>query len=227
MDTSSAALALSQRRWRGDEPNPGLTWGVEISGDAFVDVMAAHIDFAPQSTLVEIGPGYGRIIESLLRYRLPFFRYIGLEISSARVDRLRERFRDPRMTFYGADILCPLEFPIRADIIFGAAVFEHFYPDFSGALATINGIHKPGGSLVFDVIREPDESTSIFENDVAFVRWYTQDEIQSLLAKAGYQMRTRTEISFGRARAGYEILRSVYVATKGMPIHGGLAAAPD
>ena len=83
-------LNLSQARWRSDEPDAGLTWGVPMSGDAFVRVLCEHFTF-DNATIVEIGPGYGRILEALLKRSTPFRRYIGLEISAARVARLRER----------------------------------------------------------------------------------------------------------------------------------------
>src|SRR5262245_18480672 len=32
-------LSLSKTRWQDDEPDTGLTWGVQMLGDAFVDFM--------------------------------------------------------------------------------------------------------------------------------------------------------------------------------------------
>jgi len=100
----SELLDLSQSRWRGDEADAGLTWGVPMSGDEFVRALCEHL-VLDNTTIVEIGPGYGRILDSLLKTASPFRRYIGLELSAARVTRLRDRFRDPRIEFREADVL--------------------------------------------------------------------------------------------------------------------------
>src|SRR5436853_7504256 len=103
-------LTLSQVRWRSDEPDAGLTWGVRMVGDEFVRFLVSHVTLDDTSTIVEIGPGYGRILETLLEQGLPFRRYIGLEISPARVAHLRERFRGPRVEFPQVDGLRRVEF---------------------------------------------------------------------------------------------------------------------
>src|SRR5215471_9967458 len=157
-------LGLSQRRWRGDEPDAGLTWGVPMVGDEFVQFLLNHVTLRSNSTIVEIGPGYGRILDALLKEAVPFRRYIGIDISAARVDRLCEKFRDPRIEFREGDILSKFELNAVADLTVSSAVFEHLYPDFGAALDTISQFTKPGGATIVDFIRtdEKVETTAAF-----------------------------------------------------------------
>ena len=87
----------SRERWRGDEPDTSLTWGALWTGDAFIDRVQGWYTFRSESSMLEIGPGYGRILDTLLQRELPFGAYFGLEISS-NVQRLGEKYaNDPRM----------------------------------------------------------------------------------------------------------------------------------
>ena len=152
-------LRRSQKRWRDDEPSAGLTWGVPMSGDEFVRVLCEHFTF-DNSIIVEIGPGYGRVLDSLLKNSAPFHRYIGLEISAARVARLRDQYRDRRIEFREADVLGRVDLNAVADLTFSSAVFEHLYPDFSRALETVSQFTRPGGLVVIDFIRDDNDVRS-------------------------------------------------------------------
>jgi trans-aconitate methyltransferase len=206
-------LETSQQRWLGDEPDHCLTWGVKMSGKPFVDVLAAHVELTPAATIVEIGPGYGRITRALLDAVLPFARYVGVDLSAGRVERLRHLFSDPRMSFKRADILQE-SLPVQADLVFGSAVFEHFYPDMSAALSNIREMLQPGGHLVFDVIREPDAPLAVTEEGGAYVRHYTHSEVTALLDQNGYYLRGRFPISFGPDSDGNDVLRTVLWARR-------------
>jgi hypothetical protein len=93
---------------------------------------AVHADAPGQSRSVL---GYGRITTALLDGSFPFARYIGIEISEGPHRAPHPGFTDPRMTFMRADILSGPA-AVRADLVFGSAVFEHFYPDMSAACRT-------------------------------------------------------------------------------------------
>ena len=55
----------SRQRWEKTAPNAGLTWGEEISGDAFIDKANANNAFGAEKVVLEIGPGYGRLLKSI------------------------------------------------------------------------------------------------------------------------------------------------------------------
>jgi SAM-dependent methyltransferase len=192
-------LAISQTRWRGDEPDETLTWGVRMGGDPFVDFMLAHVAPQPDDHIVEIGPGYGRITEAFLKRQIPFSSYVGLDISEARVSKLSRKFTDPRMSFIYADILRDVPLAKPAQLVFGSAVFEHFYPDFGPALAVISRFLASDGTLVFDLVR--DGQTLRFKHnyftDDAYVRIYGMDEIVEILEQGGFFLTAFAANSFG------------------------------
>jgi SAM-dependent methyltransferase len=216
-------LARSQVRWRGDEVDAGLTWGVIMSGQPFLDFVLAHVRPQPSGTIVEIGPGYGRITEALLRSGVPFKRYIGVELSSARVAKLRQRFIDPRMHFIEADVVAGtgLDSLSGTDLIIGSAVFEHFYPDFGRTLDHIARISARSAILVFDLVRNDETLTKAdagFEPDGgAFVRMYSLAEIRRLFLKSSFRVTALDRLSFGLGAHQQEVARTAIVAMK---VHG-------
>ena len=84
---------LSHRRWSGDEPVAELTWGRVMTGDSLWSVYQRYRRFTPNDAILEIGPGYGRLLRTALEWNVPFRSYIGLELSKARVDRLEREFK--------------------------------------------------------------------------------------------------------------------------------------
>jgi ectoine hydroxylase-related dioxygenase (phytanoyl-CoA dioxygenase family)/SAM-dependent methyltransferase len=218
-DEEKKLLKRSQERWRADEPDPGLTWGVPMAGDEFVRVLMNHFTFEG-STIVEIGPGYGRILEALLKHSVPFRRYIGLEISAARVARLRDRFRSPKIEFREADILNGNSLNAFADLTFSSAVFEHLYPDFGQALAGIERFTRPGGVVAIDLIRDDndvDKAAAWFDKET-YMRTYSTDEVKTLFDANGFTLADLQRISFGQDILKREIARTMVVATKPRPV---------
>jgi phytanoyl-CoA hydroxylase len=212
-------LQLSQTRWRADEPDDGLTWGVPMSGQEFVRVLFEHFNFENQ-TIVEVGPGYGRILDALLKRAAPFRRYIGLEISAARVARLAAEFRDPRVEFRQADILSGVDLKATADLAFSSAVFEHLYPDFGKAVQTIADFLRPGGIAVIDFIRDDrdvEKSAAWFDKET-YMRTYSSKELYELFASHGFTIKQSQRISFGLDILNREITRTVIVAAKPQPV---------
>jgi len=98
------ALRLSQLRWRGDEHDAGLTWGELWTGDAFLDTALRVATIMPKAKIVEIGPGYGRILATLIERDVSFQRYLGVELSERRVARLNQRFGADRIEFRCGDV---------------------------------------------------------------------------------------------------------------------------
>ncbi len=210
-------LEVSQTRWRDDEPDAGLTWGVPMTGAEFVRFMLSHVSLDGNSTVVEVGPGYGRILDALLASDAGFARYIGLEISAARTARLRERFTDPRIEFRQVDVLRPVALGRMADVTFSSAVFEHLYPDFEAALTTIAACTRPGGAVVLDFVRADEaleEAASWFEKETTYIRLYSGDELRRLFARAGFSIDAIEKISFGEDIDGREIVRTAVFGRK-------------
>src|SRR5262249_40325473 len=187
------------------------------SGENFAEFVIQHVILTDNSIIVEIGPGYGRLLKALLSHRVRFRRYIGLEISPARVNRLSKQFQDPRIEFHQADILAGVELNASADLTISSAVFEHLYPDFSRAIETISGFTRPGGAAIIDFVRDEndvDKSSSWFEKETTYIRTYSRNELRDLFEKSGFSINELQRVSFGPDIDNREITRTVILATK-------------
>lgn len=214
-DEDEDYLERSQQRWRGDEEPQHLTWGVMMSGEPFVEFLRPHARTVRTDTIAEIGPGYGRITEAVIKSDIPFGRYIGLELSEARVDRLRSAFTDPRIEFRQADILGPVALNEPFALVFASGVFEHFYPDLRQALRSISSLLKSGGAVVFDLIREENGAPRpVWHDDGTYYRIYSIAEVAHQLREAGLTTEEVRPLSFGPNGYGTEVLRTAVCARK-------------
>ncbi len=199
LEQAGGAEERSKRRWREAPPDPGLTWGVEVSGEPAVDAAQRFGVFGPDQTVLEVGPGYGRILDAALGRGVEFRRYIGLDLSEDNVAHLRARFDDPRIEIVHGDVeTFALDEPLDAAISF--LTFKHIYPSFQAALENLGRQLRPGGQVVFDLIEGGRE---YFHRDqVTFMREYTRDEVAELVAGASLELAAldRVEHAPGRER---------------------------
>src|SRR5918996_4267359 len=63
LERDGGARERSKLRWRDAPPGRGLTWGDELSGDSAAEAAQAHGAFGEGRTVLEVGPGYGRVLE--------------------------------------------------------------------------------------------------------------------------------------------------------------------
>lgn len=174
----------AKRRWRSAPPGPGLTWGVELTGEAAVDAAQAHGAFGPGRTVLEVGPGYGRVLRSCLDRRLDFARYIGLDVSEKNVAHLRETFDDPRVAVLCGDAESA-ELPEPADTVLSFLTFKHMYPSFEPALRNLQPQLRPGALVIFDLI----EGYRRYFNSGGrtYVREYRRPEVEEILLSASLE----------------------------------------
>ncbi len=195
-DVSSEAQARSQSRWRGARPELDLTWGEALSGRGFVTKLAEHADLADDSRLLEIGPGYGRLLSAYLEQGLPFASYTGVDLSEQNVSYLRERFADPRISFIQGDAS---SVPLPAfDVGMSSLTFKHFYPTFEATLANCGSTMTDGGRVIFDLL---EGTRAYFEHDdITFVHSYQRPEVERIVAQAGLRVRAFDQVEHGPNR---------------------------
>jgi SAM-dependent methyltransferase len=170
---------VARSRWRGAGPALDLTWGARVSGDAFVERALAHGAFAADGTVLEVGPGYGRILRSCVDRGVPFARYIGLDLSPSNVAHLRQEFADPRIEFIEGDVE-RTSLPGPVDTVISSLTFKHLYPSFQAALANVRRQLSDRGRVVFDLI---EGHRRYFHWDGrTYVREYRRDEVARILA---------------------------------------------
>jgi phospholipid N-methyltransferase len=208
---------VSQERWKGSEEASHLTWGKILTGDSFIDALQRCYQFQPEHHICEIGPGYGRLLKTILERKLPFRKYSALELSAERVDSLSQAFPAGNIQFLHADAITA-RLPERADLVICSATFEHLYPDFTAALRNLveNNLNA-GGRLAIDFIQK-DKEMEIrwqgFEKSKAFVRIYPAKEIQQFYRDCGFPDVRLESIVLGEAAFG-EVRRIFVFAEAG------------
>jgi SAM-dependent methyltransferase len=185
LERANDAPQLAKSRWRATAPGPELTWGKRLTGDAFVERAMAHHAFGPDRTVLEIGPGYGRILRTCLERSVPFRRWVGLDLSAENVRHLSREFPDPRIEFVQGDAeSARLDTPV--DTVISSLTFKHLYPSFELALRNIAGQLSERGLVLFDLI---EGSGRNFESDeVTYVRQYSRKEVRKLLARVALEL---------------------------------------
>ena len=173
-------------RWRASQPDERLTWGKPVSGTAFVRAADGYGAFGPDRAVLEIGPGYGRLVEAALEEGLPFRRWLGVDLSEDTVSRFNDRFAADPVTAVVGDV-ASLELAERFDSMLSSLTFKHLYPTFERALCVITGHLKPGGLTVFDLM-EGDRRFFERHDQKTYIRQYTRAEATELVGKAGLEM---------------------------------------
>jgi SAM-dependent methyltransferase len=191
LESKEETWERSRRRWRDAEPESALTWGRGLSGDPFISKLSQHVDFTPETRVLEIGPGYGRLLRALLGAGLPFQRYTGLDISSQNVEYLKREFPDARINLLVGDVET-FSLETKVDVVYSSLTFKHFYPSMASAVRNLSGQMEGSGTLAFDLI---EGSTAYFEDDnVTYIKQYTRPEVEEILTGAALELVTFDEV---------------------------------
>ena len=178
-ESREEAWERSRTRWRAARPTAHLTWDVELTGGAFIDRAEHHGAFGEGRHVVEVGPGYGRLLATVLERGLPFDSYTGVDLSAENVDHLAAKFPDGRVSFVHADVE-EVRFEQPVDAVMSSLTFKHLFPSFERALANLASQLAPGAVVLFDLI---EGSRRFFEEDgVTYIRAYERGEIETILA---------------------------------------------
>ena len=184
-ESRSATTERSKTRWRGTAPTTNLTWDRPIVGDAFIAKAAEYHAFGSGRAILEIGPGYGRLLKAILAMQIPFSQYRGLDISEKNVAYLSGEFTDPRVGFiYGDAESAAL--PQTFDVVISSLVLKHIFPSFEKAMTNVSACLNPGAVVVFDVI---EGRKQFFEDDeVTYIRYYTREELSEIVERSSLQL---------------------------------------
>lgn len=198
----------SRERWRESTPTAHLTWGRELSGDSFIAKSRSYGAFDPDRAVLEIGPGYGRLLKSMVEQKVQFKRYLGLDISEKHVKYLKETFRDPNIHFLHADAE-NVSLDGAFDVVLSSLTFKHFFPSFEAALRNVATCVSPGGLFLFDLIEGKQKHFEFDQNVVNSLREYTRPEIEEILGRVGLEL-----VAFDEVRHDPEHMRLLVVARK-------------
>jgi 2-polyprenyl-3-methyl-5-hydroxy-6-metoxy-1,4-benzoquinol methylase len=206
-------------RWHGDEEDASLTWGSIMTGDTFFDVVEHFFRFSNDVSIVEIGPGYGRLLKTMLRRGYPFGTFYGLDLSASRTNKLDRQFGDDRIQFKTGDC-SDFVFGRTFDIAIGSATLEHLFPSIQQTLQNLRSNITANGMLFMDFIMQ-DETLSLskayFEEEShggAYIRVYSQRELEHFFDQAGFDIVAVQSIVLGRGSQGESIKRALVCATR-------------
>ena len=203
------AWERSRTRWRAAQPTANLTWGVEITGDSFIAKATEYGAFGQGRRVVEIGPGYGRLLSSALERGAEFGTWLGIDLSEENVAFLSETFDREGIAFVQTDIEA-VRVPEPADAVLSSLTFKHLFPSFEAGLRNLAGQLNEGAVVVFDLI---EGERRYFEDDgVTYIRWYSRDEIDGILSAAGLE-----RVAFDEVQHHPELARLLVVARKPAP----------
>jgi SAM-dependent methyltransferase len=196
----------SRKRWRESEPEKGLTWRKEISGDNFIKKLQSYATFNKKTQILEIGPGYGRLLKSFLGMKLDFKKYVCLDISEKDVNFLRSIYKEKTIEFILGDVE-NFSFNEKFDVVFSSLTFKHLFPTFENALKNLIKCMEQGGIIMFDLI-EGDICT--FENDlVTYLRSYSKEKVIEILENVHLEL-----IAFDQVEHTPGYIRLLVVAKK-------------
>jgi SAM-dependent methyltransferase len=202
-NASPDARERSKSRWRQARPELDLTWGEALSGQPFVAKVAEHAKLTEDTQILEIGPGYGRLLTALLEAGVPFAGYTGLDLSEFNVGHLRQKFVDPRVSFTQGDVGSATIPPF--DVGYSSLTFKHFYPTFEAALVNCAESMSEHGRIVFDLI---EGTRAYFEHDdTTYVKCYQRPEVEAIVAAAGMRV-----LAFDQVHHGPKATRLLVVA---------------
>jgi SAM-dependent methyltransferase len=182
----AAIRERSKRRWRSTRPLTDLTWGKKLSGDAFISRVDSYGAFSNDKSILEVGPGYGRLLSACLERPIPFSEYWAVDLSDKNVEWLGQTFDFPNVHFAVGDVE---DFRVerRFDVVMSSLTFKHLYPSFERALGNLATLVNPGGKFFFD-LREGRGRVFDPRDFVTYVRLYQRSEIQKILSRLGLQL---------------------------------------
>ena len=169
----------SQVRWRKARPHKGLTWGMELSGEAFIEKAESYGAFGPNKDILEIGPGYGRLLRECLRRELPFRKYVAVDISATNVEYLTEQFEQNDVDIVNGDIET-VSLDQSFDVVVSSLTLKHLYPSFETAMRNVERHLNPGATVIFDLIEGEFEGFDQGDG-VTYMRGYSRADLEALL----------------------------------------------
>jgi ubiquinone/menaquinone biosynthesis C-methylase UbiE len=150
----------ASRRWQLPCPSL-LSWAVDgplVDAVSGTGLTLDRLQLQPGMTVVEIGPGPGRLLLPAARRVLPGGKAIGVELQQGMIDKLQRKLaRDNpgNVEIIHGDATQPVLPPDSADVVYLCTVVGEI-PDRAAALRNCFAALKPGGLLsITEIIGDP------------------------------------------------------------------------
>jgi 2-polyprenyl-3-methyl-5-hydroxy-6-metoxy-1,4-benzoquinol methylase len=218
----------SQQRWTGDEAPEHLTFGSVMDAESLWTLYQRHRDFSAADRILEIGPGYGRLLKTALARDVPFASFSGLDLSHARVARLNAELGSDRVAFHQGDVDRWRGGPF--DVVICSSTFEHLHPDCTAALRNLRGQVSANATVLIDFVGnigrrvfgiDPTPIAWLVAGvgirlrysyrDGTYIRIYAERELSKIFRESGFRVRAIEPCLIGKGQYG-PIRRLVVVA---------------
>ncbi|MDE1828874.1 MAG: class I SAM-dependent methyltransferase [Thaumarchaeota archaeon] len=185
----------SLERWKKCKPDPLLTWGKKLTGDEFIKTCGKYANFSTEKSILELGPGYGRILSSIISKNIPFKSYTGVDLSENNISELQKNFETNKIHFVHGNFTT-VQLKEKFDVVVSSLTLKHQYPTFANAIKNISKNVKNGGLFIFDLLENTDmksadvklkklldfgPTSSTWEETGTFVGFYTTEEVLAVL----------------------------------------------
>ena len=180
----AAVWRWASQRWHLPCPT-ALSWMVD---GPLVDKIAGtrqtldRLGLEPGMTVVEIGPGPGRLLVPAARRVLPDGRAIGVEIQQGMIDKLRKKLDrdDPgNIQLINADATKSVLARDTADVVYLCTVLGEI-PNRPAALKNCFNALRPGGRLsITEILGDPHYQTVAKVRELAFDAGFEFEDISS------------------------------------------------
>ena len=154
-----------------------------VDGSAFIAETIKRFVFSSDTRVLEIGPGYGRLLDEILARKIPFKAYVAVELSSDRVNKLKEKYKDDdRISVVNGDVET-FSHTSPFDICLSSSTFSHLFPNFMTAIGNISKSLVIGAQLHFDV--SEGHSGGFQQDGRTYGRCYSVEELQEFKDSGG------------------------------------------
>ncbi len=185
----------SRVRWRQASPDSALTWGKKPSGVPFLRKIQQNVSGGGSLRVLEIGPGYGRLLEAAAQIGFQYQSWTGVDISEKNIAYLREHHSEPRNNWIQGDIE-RVSLDQTFNLCLSSLTLKHMFPTLEAAVQNIGHHLDKDGYLIFDCI---EGQRRYFEADgITWIRWYQREELSEVLQRTGFGNVRFDWVSHGR-----------------------------
>lgn len=183
-ESGGSLVAEARKRWTHAKPDSDLTWHREISGDAFIKRLLKYYKPDSSTNILEIGPGYGRLLKAILNEGLAFKNYCGIDMSEENIDYLRRTFTSSNIYFAHGNAE-DIELNDTFDLAVSSLTFKHMYPSYEKALSNMSRFINQNGMVLFDLI---EGNLAAFTEDGTYIRFYKKTQIEKIVQRSGFEL---------------------------------------
>jgi 2-polyprenyl-3-methyl-5-hydroxy-6-metoxy-1,4-benzoquinol methylase len=171
----------TRKRWVQSNPDLHLTWNRDISGDAFIQRVLMYTTIQSGKNILEIGPGWGRLLKAILKENLSFENYYGIDISEKNIAYLKNTFQTSNIHFIHGNAE-DVKLNTIFDIVISSLTFKHIYPSFEKLLINISQYVSKKGMVFFDLI---EGNVAFLERDGnTFIRYYKKEQLKEITRRS-------------------------------------------